>query len=178
MRAGLRALLGARGGFEVLDSEAAQESADVVIAVGVMAAGSYCAAPIVALVETANEAQELVGKEGIAALLSADADGDQVAAAVVAAAAGLNAVSPSLALLGEQPRTAQSPAVRGGELTAREIDVLALIADGLPNKTIATRLGISENTVKFHVGSILGKLGAASRAEAVMLAARQGLLTV
>jgi DNA-binding NarL/FixJ family response regulator len=61
-------------------------------------------------------------------------------------------------------------------LTAREQDVLGLVALGLPNKTIARRLNISEHTVKFHVGAILGKLGAASRTEAVTLAVRSGLL--
>lgn len=63
-----------------------------------------------------------------------------------------------------------------GELTPREREVLALMAAGLPNKTIALRLGISEHTAKFHVGTVLAKLGAASRTEAVMTAARRGLL--
>ena len=54
--------------------------------------------------------------------------------------------------------------------------MLALLAQGLPNKQIAQRLVISEHTVKFHVGAILTKLGAGSRTEAVTLAARQGLL--
>ena len=61
-------------------------------------------------------------------------------------------------------------------LTPREKDVLALLADGYRNREIAERLGISEHTVKFHVGAILTKLGAGSRTEAVTLAARQGLL--
>ena len=55
------------------------------------------------------------------------------------------------------------------ELTAREREVLQLVALGLPNKTIAGRLGISEHTVKFHVAAILAKLGAGSRTEAVHL---------
>ena len=54
-------------------------------------------------------------------------------------------------------------------LTARESEVLLLVAEGLPNKAIARELGISEHTAKFHVGSLLGKLGAASRTEAVTL---------
>ena len=66
----------------------------------------------------------------------------------------------------------------GDELTARERQVLVLVADGLPNKAIARELGISEHTVKFHVGSLLGKLGAGSRTEAVTLATRRGILTV
>ncbi len=61
-------------------------------------------------------------------------------------------------------------------LTPRELDVLKLMVEGLTNKAIAARLHISDHTVKFHIGSILGKLGAASRTEAVTLAVRQGLI--
>ena len=63
-------------------------------------------------------------------------------------------------------------------LTAREVEVLQLIADGLPNKAIAARLGISDQTVKFHVSSISGKLGAANRTDAVRRAVGRGLLTL
>ena len=63
-----------------------------------------------------------------------------------------------------------------GGLTQREMEVLALVAEGLPNKAIASRLEISEHTVKFHVNSILTKLGAQSRTEAVTRATRMGLL--
>ena len=61
-------------------------------------------------------------------------------------------------------------------LTPRESEVLQMLASGLANKEIATRLAISEHTVKFHVASILGKLGAASRTEAVTLGIRRGLV--
>ena len=63
-------------------------------------------------------------------------------------------------------------------LTPREQDVLELLAEGLPNKAIAARLGISDQTVKFHVASISSKLGATNRTEAVRLALRRGLLTL
>jgi DNA-binding NarL/FixJ family response regulator len=63
-------------------------------------------------------------------------------------------------------------------LTAREIEVLELIAEGLPNKAIAARLGISDQTVKFHASSIQGKLGAANRTDAVRRAVRRGLVTL
>ena len=63
-------------------------------------------------------------------------------------------------------------------LTPREIQVLELLAEGLPNKTIALRLGISDQTVKFHVASISGKLGAANRTDAVRRAVRRGLITL
>ena len=63
-------------------------------------------------------------------------------------------------------------------LTPREVQVLELLAEGLPNKAIAARLGISDQTVKFHVSSISGKLGAANRTDAVRRAARRGLITL
>ena len=63
-------------------------------------------------------------------------------------------------------------------LTARELDVLRLLAEGLPNKAIAVRLGISDQTVKFHVASIGGKLGARNRTDAVRLAIRRGLVEI
>jgi DNA-binding NarL/FixJ family response regulator len=75
------------------------------------------------------------------------------------------------ALAGEEPADVEP-------LTARERAVLELLAEGLPNKAIAMRLGISDQTVKFHVAAIAGKLGAANRTEAVRLAVRRGLITL
>jgi DNA-binding CsgD family transcriptional regulator len=63
-------------------------------------------------------------------------------------------------------------------LTPREIEVLELLAEGLPNKAIADRLRISDQTVKFHVSSISGKLGAANRTDAVRRAVRRGLIAL
>ena len=63
-------------------------------------------------------------------------------------------------------------------LTHRELEVLELLAEGLPNKGIAERLGISDQTVKFHVASIMGKLGASNRVETVRRAVRRGLLSL
>jgi DNA-binding CsgD family transcriptional regulator len=63
-------------------------------------------------------------------------------------------------------------------VTPREMDVLQLLAEGLPNKTIAKRLGISDQTVKFHLASICGKLGAQNRTDAVRLAIQRGLVDV
>jgi DNA-binding NarL/FixJ family response regulator len=82
----------------------------------------------------------------------------------------LLAVSPSSTRLDEsEPVEA---------LTAREREVLDLLAEGLPNKAIAHRLGISDQTVKFHLTSIIGKLGAANRTDAVRRAVRLGLVTL
>ncbi len=184
LRAGLGALISAREGFDVLEPDADESCADVFLAADIEAARDSSVAPVVAVVETADEAAEILRREGVAAAIPGDADGSQVAAAVTAASAGLLTVSPSFGLLlgeatdGRDRQSGDGGAAGGETLSPRELDVLTLIADGLPNKAIALRLGISDNTVKFHAGSILGKLGAASRAEAVMLAARKGLLTV
>ena len=109
------------------------------------------------------------------AFLSSEAGPAELAAAVHAVAAGLVAFEPRLLRRVAASGTPAGPDA-GADLTAREREVLALMAAGLPNKTIALRLGISEHTAKFHVGTVLAKLGAASRTEAVMIAARRGLL--
>ncbi len=109
--------------------------------------------------------------------LPADAAAAEVAAAVAALVAGLDVVAPSLARAAGTARPA--PAGREpADLTARELQVLELVALGLPNKAVAQRLGISEHTVKFHVGSLLSKLDAGSRTEAVTAAVRGGLLAL
>ena len=63
-------------------------------------------------------------------------------------------------------------------LTPRELDVLRLMAEGLPNKGIAVRLGISDQTVKFHVAAVCGKLNAVNRTDAVRRALRRGLISL
>jgi DNA-binding NarL/FixJ family response regulator len=125
-----------------------------------------------------------VWSAGIRAVLRRDADPAQVAAALHALTQGLGVIDGSFAAAlarpaGLSPRKAWSdpktdPLIE--ELTARELAVLRLVAEGLPNKTIALRLGISEHTVKFHVNAILGKLGVASRTEAVFRATRLGVI--
>ncbi len=70
----------------------------------------------------------------------------------------------------------QGDAAKGASLTRRELEVLALLAEGFGNKTIAARLGVTERTVKFHVGAILEKLGVAGRTEAVTVGLRRGLI--
>jgi two-component system, NarL family, nitrate/nitrite response regulator NarL len=104
-------------------------------------------------------------------------DSAPLVAAVLAAAEGLVVIDPVFppSILPSHGDVSPSPTE---ELTPREIEVLQLVAEGLPNKQIALRLGISEHTVKFHVDAILGKLGAHSRTEAVTRAARLGLLVL
>ena len=79
-------------------------------------------------------------------------------------------------LLVTRPDLDVEPAVES--LTPREIDVLELVAEGLSNKAVAARLGISDQTVKFHLTSISGKLGATNRTDAVRRAVRRGLIAL
>ncbi|HLY30664.1 MAG TPA: response regulator transcription factor [Ktedonobacterales bacterium] len=111
-----------------------------------------------------------------------DADASEIVNAVSAVGAGLLALDRRLgrSLFAPDRRpnmpTPASALADEETLTAREREVLQLLAQGFPNKIIAQRLKISEHTAKFHVSSIMTKLGAASRTEAVTLAARRGLL--
>ncbi len=75
-------------------------------------------------------------------------------------------------------REARADAELSETPTAREQQVLELLAQGLPNKTIAARLGISDQTVKFHVASLIGKLGASNRTDVVRRAVRRGLIAL
>ncbi len=134
------------------------------------------------------------GRDGLGVLASAplsgwgflrpEADGTEIAAAVRAAAAGLvvldRSLAPGLTAGASPPAGAEGGrAIAPGDmLTAREREVLALMAHGLMNKQIAARLAISPHTVKFHVASVLAKLGAASRTEAVTLGARRGMVSL
>jgi DNA-binding NarL/FixJ family response regulator len=111
------------------------------------------------------------------ACLARDVDADQLDLAVRSAEAGLVLLDLPLAASSLSPATTMAaPGVQAEPLTPRELQVLNLVAQGLPNKGIARRLGISENTAKFHVASVCGKLGASSRTEAVTIAARRGLI--
>lgn len=115
---------------------------------------------------------------GVRGYLLRDVSPEELIDGVRAAHQGLTVLHPATAhalLASPQP---MAPPSGGESLTARELEVLRLLAQGLPSKTIASRLQISEHTVKFHVGSILGKLGAASRTEAVSTAIRRGLIAL
>jgi len=110
---------------------------------------------------------------------------DEARTLAAARAAGIDADAFMLAPAPRQPGRAEfddrldvSDRVKEEPLTPREIQVLELVAEGLPNKAIAARLDISDQTVKFHVSSICGKLGAANRTDAVRRALRRGLITL
>lgn len=135
------------------------------------------APPAVAIVADEMDAREALAA-GARAALPRDADGESLAAAIRAAVQGLVVLDESFVstLLRDAPSPAPDHLIES--LTPREIEVLQLLTQGLPNKGIAQRLGISDHTVKFHVNAILGKLGAQSRGEAIVQAVRLGLVTL
>ena len=117
-------------------------------------------------------------RSGIAALLPLEATAAEIVAAIEAAAAGLFVLHPAFvdAVSEIQSGPGPPPTNMPAPLSPREIEVLNLMALGLGNKEIAARLGISEHTVKFHIGSIFNKLDASGRTEAVTLGIRAGLI--
>ena len=120
-------------------------------------------------------------RSGVRAILSRESDPDDVLSAIYAAYDGLVLLSTPAAeslaaVYGDQPLEVEDEVSE--EITSRETGVLRMLAEGLVNKDIAARLGISEHTVKFHISSILDKLGACTRTEAVTLGIRRGLIPI
>lgn len=116
-------------------------------------------------------------RAGIRAVLRSDATAEELLAAIAAVRAGLVAFHPDVL---ESSAATHSAEPGGGAttLTSREVEILGLMAEGMSNRAIAARLGISSHTAKFHVASILAKLGAGSRTEAVTFGVRQGLIAL
>jgi DNA-binding NarL/FixJ family response regulator len=170
-RAGLESLLEASDAIELVES--APES-DVVLREELPDGFEPAeATPIVVLTDEPPTLRAL--QFGSRAILPRDAAPDQIIAALYAASAGLIAV-PVEALPLVMP--AGNPEVEVETLTPRELEALEMLAEGLSNKQIAARLNISEHTAKFHVNSILGKLHAGTRTEAVMRGVRSGLVKI
>jgi two-component system nitrate/nitrite response regulator NarL len=185
-RAGLRALAEAAGLQVVADGppaeleDAAGDEADAA-AWDVGAQGGVDGLrslsgrlPVVSILWSEEQAGEALAA-GARAVLLRDRVEEQLQPAVTAAVAGLVTLDERLAESVLRPRPASAPLL-AEPLTPREVEVLQLVAEGLTNRRIGERLGISEHTAKFHVNAILGKLGAQSRSEAVAQAARLGLV--
>jgi len=136
---------------------------------------SEAEAPVVALLPDDTLAADALAA-GARALLLREASVEALCRAIEAVLEGLLVLDP--ALLGALPAVAPRPdePAPAEPLTAREQEVLQLLAEGLSNRAIAHTLSISEHTVKFHVNAIMTKLDAQSRTEAVVRATRLGLL--
>ncbi len=118
-------------------------------------------------------------RAGVKAILPRDALSEEIFSAIQAVHAGFVILDPEVTQeLARHVHLESADHVPAAfdELTTREIEVLRMMADGLGNKQIASRLGISDHTIKFHISSILDKLGASSRTEAVTLGIRMGLI--
>ena len=195
-RAGLESLVGADPRFQICDAHESPGdpvravrtlTPDVVLLEGPSQAllasllsGPPAGQKLVAMTDelSRNEIRQLL-QLGVRALLPRDAAPEEILAALAATAEGLAVISADLLdLLLPTSIEAVHPLPVGEPLTAREIEVLSLLAEGAANKEIASRLKISEHTVKFHVSAILGKLGAATRTEAVSRGYREGLIAM
>ena len=130
--------------------------------------------PVLALLNNAAQATD-AWASGATGLLLHDADAESLVAALNALDQGLLVIDPALSesLFPTALPIQDSPAE---PLTPREMEVLQLLAEGLPNKTIASRLSVTDHTVKFHVNAIMSKLNSQSRTEAVVRATRLGLI--
>lgn len=182
VRAGLQTVLESGHGLDVVGAVPALDAPDLPDAdVVLLELGNHDAPiPVSSEIGAAVLLGDLDPAEGLRrgarAVLPRNAEAAEIIAAVEAAAAGLVVVPPEMVerILPAGPPA--EPETLHEQLTAREIEVLTMLAEGEGNKQIARRLGISEHTVKFHVGSILGKLNASSRTEAVTAGLRQGLI--
>ncbi len=176
VRSGLAAVLRSYPGLVLKEALASADGteADVVVWDAPEPGGSRAGSPVLALVSAAQEARQAL-RAGAHGALSRAAPAHAIAPAALAVAAGHWVLDESFAAVllnvGEPPG---APTL----LSPREQQVLSLLSEGLSNRDVATRLGISHHTAKFHVNAILDKLGATTRTEAVVLAARSGLLTL
>jgi len=173
----LAALLAEDERLEIIEQGEAPRADVVLVSGNRPPAGELAQIPTVILTGDVFEPSDY--RTAVRARLPNHATAAEVLAAIGAAAQGLIVLTqPQADALFMQPTVPQSPAPLVEELTPRELQVLRDLALGLANKEIADRLHISEHTVKFHVASILGKLEAGSRTEAVTQGIRRGLIPI
>jgi DNA-binding NarL/FixJ family response regulator len=143
-------------------------------------AGSLTEAPVLLLSNEPLSFQSLGSLAGRAwGFLSMDTTQAELSAALHALALGLWVGDATFTGgIGQAPQPDGADGQAGDLLTPREKEVLQLLAQGLPNKQIAQRTGISENTVKYHISSIYSKLGASNRTEAVRFGAHRGIIVL
>jgi DNA-binding NarL/FixJ family response regulator len=137
--------------------------------------------PVVLLADDLNRSELRVAlRGGVKAIVGRQSSRREIAAALEAAAAGLTSLGPEEmdVLLPASAQNFDAAQVGVEPLTPREAEVLGLLAEGTGNKKIAERLKLSEHTVKFHVSSILGKLGATTRTEAVARGIQHGMVVI
>jgi DNA-binding NarL/FixJ family response regulator len=180
LRAGLSSLLANNGAIHVVSSDDAEVAlwdagTDGEKTLGRL--GELRDLPIPAVAVVGNHA--LVAPAiaaGARGVVLRDAVGPGLHAALAAVRSGLTVMDSQLAESLVPATQARTQAKGKGELTEREKQVVQLMSEGLSNKLIADRLGISDHTAKFHVNGVMMKLGASTRTEAVVEAVRRGLI--
>ena len=187
-RAGLEQALGADPRFEIVTVEEGGDPPDVILVDGtaddvvkLRSVSIHASAPPLVLLTDAFDPAEIphLLSRGVRGILPRDSSPFEIAAALETATQDLVALTPEfLEAVLPSDRAESRPNDLQEALTAREMEVLALLAEGFGNKEIAAKLDISENTAKFHVSSILGKLGAMTRTEAVTRGYRLGLILI
>jgi NarL family two-component system response regulator YdfI len=179
-RAGLLQLAGSLHNALAVAQYAAQLQPDVVLLDLESETPTRAAAfPVVALIdEPSADWTAHALRSGVKAILPRDSGMEEILAAIQAAHAGLVLLDADVTqnLASRIPALSAQPAPALDDLTPREIEVLRMLAEGLGNREMAARLGISDHTVKFHISSILDKLGAATRTEAVTMGIRMGII--
>jgi DNA-binding NarL/FixJ family response regulator len=172
VRAGLESMVRSNASLALSD----EASADVLLVDGDGGSFDLPALPTVALMDVTDpSAMNSALRAGVRGIISRDASTEEIEAAIQAVHAGLVVVPPDF-LQQLLPEVSPTFETLTEPLSDRELEVLALLVEGLSNKLIAHRLSISEHTVKTHVTSILAKLGVSSRTEAVSQAIRRGLV--
>jgi two-component system, NarL family, response regulator YdfI len=179
-------LAGSTGTVARFETLARSADADVVLIDCDTLPESFLEAPSgssLVLLSEANEARAVsrLLRAGVRAILPRESDPEEIVSAIFAAYSGLVLLSASAAeslaavFRDHEPELADE---LREEITTREIEILRRLARGLMNKEIAAELRISEHTVKFHISSILDKLGASTRTEAVTIGIRRGLIAI
>lgn len=184
LRSGLETLVRAdpdmQLAFTVDSLDEAQGGADVVVALepDLDALSVPALPPVVVIAPISAEFVRAALRAGARSVLPPNCTARELSAALEAAAAGLTVLRSSDAdsVIAPSIEEARMTGAAENLLSRRETEVLRLLADGLASKEIGYRLGISEHTVKFHVNSILTRLNASSRAEAVAIGIRRGLI--
>ncbi len=181
LRAGLSSLLAQVGSIHVVDGDDAEVAlwdagVDSEKALARFAELRTLSVPAVAVVSDVSHVAPALAAGARGVLLRGQV-GPGIHAALAAVRTGLTVMDPSLAeSLVPAAKVGPTPGKGRGELTERERQVVQLLSEGLSNKLIADRLGISDHTAKFHVNGVMMKLGASTRTEAVVEAMRRGLI--
>jgi DNA-binding NarL/FixJ family response regulator len=178
VRSGLAAVVAAYPGLvlqEAREGVSGAPPSDVVVWDAPEPGATPPGSAVLALVNAPHEARQAL-QAGARGALSRSGPSQGIAPAALAVAAGHWVLDDAFAR--ELLHVSEFPAGVPVALSPREQEVLALLSEGLSNGDVAARLGISRHTAKFHVNAILDKLGATTRTEAVVLAARSGLLSL